>query len=182
MIDPDVVGQAMEFSTKAHEGQRRLDAKQIPYITHVAEVAELVERSGGNQLEIAAAWLHDIVEHTKTTLDDIRTLFGDEVAQLIDELTDPKEFDSMPISERKTNQAARIKEKSASARRIKIADQTSNVLLVGGGVLLETDPIESLDYVEGAKKVADACAGVSPMLDKVFAEAYKSGVARYRHI
>ncbi len=182
MTDQDVVAQAMEFANKAHEGQVRRDARQVPYITHVAEVVELVQQSGGTQLEIAGAWLHDTVEHTTTTLDDIKALFGDEVWQLINELTDPVEFKDLSVAECKDKQALRVHGQSASAKRVKIADQISNVRLVGSGVLLDTDPLESVDYIVGAKKVADACAGVSQQLEKLFTEAFEAGMGRYRHI
>lgn len=142
-------------------------------IEHLQEVADLVWASGGSDIEIAAAWLHDSVEDTSVTLKDIEEQFGKEVAEIVHGLTDSKELKGLSNAERKPKQAERVKNESSSVKRIKIADQTSNIRF------FTTDPKpkwtfeEKRDYVIGAKMIADECKGVSTILDELFESEYK---------
>jgi (p)ppGpp synthase/HD superfamily hydrolase len=155
-----------------HAGQCRPNQSREPKINHIEEVAQLVKESGGNQDEVAAAWLHDIVEDTDTTTDEIEELFGDEIAQLVDGLTDPPEFSSLPLGVRKHQQAQRLLSKSDGVRRVKLCDQISNVHSVINDPPKDWDNKKCLEYIEGAKKIADVCYGVSDYLDALFKEAY----------
>src|SRR5580700_10404134 len=114
-----LVSKAREFSIKAHNGLFRKNKAHDPYSVHLEEVAILVEQSGGSPEEIAAAWLHDAVEDTDVTLEEIRKQFGDAVADIVDGLTDPLEYKGMPTLERKTLQSKRIHTKSDSIKRVK---------------------------------------------------------------
>jgi GTP pyrophosphokinase len=75
----------IEWAAKHHEGQRRRSGE--PYIVHPIEVAVLVSDLGGSRSMIWAAMLHDVVEDTPATLDDVTTQFGEEVARLVDGCT-----------------------------------------------------------------------------------------------
>ncbi len=140
---------------------------------HLQEVADLVWASGGNDIEIAAAWLHDTVEDTLTTLKNIEEKFGTEVVEIVHGLTDPIELKGLTNAERKPKQAQRVKNESLSVKRIKLADQISNVRFVA------TDPKSTWtfesnrDYIIGAKLIADQCKGVSSLLDQLFEVEYK---------
>lgn len=81
--------QARRYATQAHAaaGQRRKYTDE-PYIVHPAAVAELVRSVTDDEQMIAAAWLHDTVEDTPSTLQDIESHFGPRVAKLVDMLTD----------------------------------------------------------------------------------------------
>ena len=76
---------AYEFSKKAHSGQKRRTGE--PYIIHLVEVSKLVYENGLGTHSIMAALLHDTVEDTKTTLEDIKNNFGEEIKGLVDSLT-----------------------------------------------------------------------------------------------
>jgi len=76
------VVKAYEFGARAHEGQTRLSGE--PYITHPIAVAQLLADMHLDSQTIVAAILHDVVEDTETSLDEIRQTFGDEVAMLVD--------------------------------------------------------------------------------------------------
>ena len=76
---------AYEFSKKAHSGQKRRTGE--PYIIHIVEVSKLVYENGLGTHSIMAALLHDTVEDTKTTLEDIENNFGEEIKGLVDSLT-----------------------------------------------------------------------------------------------
>ena len=172
----DIIEKAKEFALRAHEGHGRNDKDGNPYIIHPEEVAELVEESGGTPQEVAAAWLHDTVEDTATTLEDIEREFGREVASIVEGLTDLPQFEDLTLSERKEKQAARVRGESASVKRIKLADQSSNIRTVGDGKFLTMTRERGLQYVAGAKKIADACRGVSEHLDRVFDERYRAAM------
>lgn len=173
---------ARDFALRAHEKliTTTVGGLRRPNILHLQEVANLVWASGGTDEEIAAAWLHDAVEDTTATLAIVRRKFGNRVAHIVDGLTDPKGLNKFPLPERKRRQAIRLKSEGASVRRIKIADQTSNIRSLGLDPTDAMTPVECRDYIEGAKLLARACRGVSPLLDKMFAVAYKKGMARYR--
>ena len=82
-----MVERARTFAANAHAYQVR-KYTDMPYITHCMEVAVLVERNGGSNLEVAAAWLHDVVEDCGVTYADLVFRFGPRVAKVVMELTD----------------------------------------------------------------------------------------------
>jgi len=178
------VSRAQEFARNAHQHiiATTIEGVKRPHILHIQEVADLVWASGGTDEEVVASWLHDSIEDTTTTLEDIEKNFGKDVATIVEGLTDYSHFKGMPLLERKHLQAERLRNESNSVRRIKIADQTSNVKF------LATDPINSMsfkecsDYIKGAKLLADECRGLSPLLDNLFDQVYKKGIERYGSI
>ena len=87
MVGPTLEQRALKFATEAHADQvRRYDG--APYIYHPIAVSEIVRTFGGSKEMIAAALLHDTVEDTPATLDDVRREFGDKVHDLVEWLTD----------------------------------------------------------------------------------------------
>ncbi|HVZ76122.1 MAG TPA: HD domain-containing protein [Candidatus Paceibacterota bacterium] len=170
----EMVAAAREFAKKAHEGLKRPNKAQDPYWTHLKDVADLVEAAGGTPWEIAAAWLHDTVEDTSTTLEEIRVIFGAEVAHTVDGLTDPPHFTGMPTLERKTLQAQRVVHKDKSVKLVKLADQTSNVRSVTSDPPVDWTPQKCRDYIDGARLIAEECKDASPVLYVEFCKAYKA--------
>lgn len=169
----DLITKAKEFAEVAHKDHVRNDDAKTPYIFHLKEVVELIKESGGSDQEIAAGWLHDTVEDTQTTIEDIYKEFGDEIGVIVEGVTDLSEWLSLPLGERKAKQAERVAKESDSIKRVKLADQTSNVRIVG----LANDHFtmdQKFIYIDSAKKIAEACKGLSPYLDKIFAERYEA--------
>ena len=82
-----LVEKALQFATAAHEGQVRKYTGE-PYINHPVEVMRIVKTVSDDPAMHAAALLHDVVEDTDVTIEDIVREFGDDVAQLVDDLTD----------------------------------------------------------------------------------------------
>ncbi|HLU47192.1 MAG TPA: HD domain-containing protein, partial [Planctomycetota bacterium] len=117
---------AIDIAAKAHRKQRRKDDKETPYINHPIEVARILADEGGvdDPEIITAALLHDTVEDTATSLDEIRGAFGDRVARIVGEVTDDK---SLPKVERKRLQIIHASEISRGARLVKLADKISNL-------------------------------------------------------
>ncbi len=182
MASVNVIYLAEEFARKAHTNDhvgKTINGVTRPRTVHLQEVADLVWASGGTDVEIAAAWLHDTIEDTPTSLHDIETAFGAEIANIVEGLTDLPEFKDMPTNERKKKQAERVKSESDSIKRVKIADQTSNVRLVVTDPLLDWPPENNPAYIIGAKQIVDACKGVSPMLEEAFDREYQKGVKKY---
>lgn len=154
------IEQAQAFATRAHAGQTRKGAGAEPYTIHLAEVADLVARHGGNEVAISAAWLHDTVEDCDTTAADIETHFGAEVARIVAQLTDDK---SLEKAERKRLQVVNAAKKLPEAALVKICDKLSNIRAVA-----ETPPLHwpierQLAYLDWAETVVAALpAGADP--------------------
>jgi len=102
--DVDLLKRAHVWAAKAHSGQKRKTGD--PYITHPVAVAHMLAEYGLDEPTIAAALLHDTVEDTSLSLEEIRTEFGNEVAQLIDGVT---KLDRVRYSNREQAQAASIR-------------------------------------------------------------------------
>ena len=170
------MARALDFAARKHRDQRRKGANNEPYINHPAEVARLVaEATGGRPLAVLrAALLHDTVEDTQTTLEELEREFGKDVAELVAEVTDDKR---LPKAERKRLQVEHAGEKSAGAKLIKIADKTSNLRSLLDSPPLDWDLRRRREYFDWAKSVVDRCRGVNKSLEKQFDAAYKKGVA-----
>ena len=104
-----VVQKAFDFANEAHKGVRRRSGE--PYILHPIAVAKIVVSNIGlGYKSIVAALLHDVVEDTSYTVDDLRSLFGDKVATLVDGLTKIKTvLDNEDKAEQKSIQAENFK-------------------------------------------------------------------------
>ena len=85
-----LVTEAFDFAARAHRGQDR-KGDGSPYIRHPVEVARLLHREGlDDDATMAAAFLHDVVEDSEATIDDIRDRFGSEVAAIVEAMTEDK--------------------------------------------------------------------------------------------
>lgn len=149
---------AEAFARQCHAGQRRNNRVGESKIDHIAEVVSLVQRVGGSDDAIAAAWLHDILEDTETTREEILERFGERVCALVEALTDDKELALIPsILERKRLQAKKFENADYIVHLVKVADQISNVKSVKEDPPLDWDVLNCTQYVEGAMLVVMAC-------------------------
>ena len=124
----DLTDRARAFALHAHAGQRRKSLRPTPYAVHLFEVADFVTRHGGDEIAIAAAWLHDTVEDCGTAPETLARDFGPAVAAVVAELTDDK---SLSKQVRKDAQVASAPRKSARAVLVKLGDKASNTASVG---------------------------------------------------
>ncbi|WP_150691534.1 HD domain-containing protein [Pandoraea communis] len=117
---------AIHFAADRHKNQRRKDVEVSPYINHPIAVAHLLSTTGKitEVSVLQAAILHDTIEDTHTTFEELRLLFGQEVATLVAEVSDDK---SQPKQLRKDLQVQHAAQKSHKAAMIKIADVTCNL-------------------------------------------------------
>src|SRR5438552_4174965 len=84
-LDPDPLSRAYRMSAQAHLGQKRQSGDD--YVSHSVAVATILAEQQMDSVTIAAALLHDVVEDSNVSVEDIRTTFGPEVAELVDGLT-----------------------------------------------------------------------------------------------
>jgi len=115
-----------------HEGElgQRRKGSHEPYTKHLSEVARLVAKSGGDEAQIAAAWLHDVVEDTPVPLSHVRRVFGADIAKLVQELTDKftkQNYPGLNRRQRKAKELERLSKISDRAKTIKYADFVSNL-------------------------------------------------------
>src|SRR5687767_11966999 len=109
------IAQAAHFAAQRHAGQTRKGARQEPYVVHLAEVAALLAEAtdGDDAGLIAAGWLHDAVEDRGVARAELAERFGEDVADLVCEVTDDKSLDK---AERKARQVEEAAHKSVRAR------------------------------------------------------------------
>ena len=119
-----VVREAHRLAADRHEGQRR-KANERPYVDHVVAVAEILSDAGFDDEVLAAALLHDAVEHTETRQEDIASQFGERIAGLVSAMTDREEIESW--EERKTEHRTRVRETGRDAAAIYGADKLAGI-------------------------------------------------------
>ena len=167
-----IILKATEFAADKHRGQTRKDEASTPYINHPVAVAHLLSHFAGIQdvQVIVAALLHDTVEDTDTTVDDLEEEFGREVRDIVIEVTDDK---SLPSTRRKQLQIEHAAGLSHAARLVKLADKICNLQ----DILLRPPVNWSLErkreYFEWAKAVIDQLRGTNAKLETLFDEVYQ---------
>lgn len=160
------LARAYDVAARRHAGQRRKGALGEPYIDHLAEVAALVASVAGGDVElVVAAVLHDAVEDTGMTPDELRADFGAGVAALVAEVTDDK---SLPADVRKRLQVEHAAGLSDGAKLIKLADKTSNLRGVAASPPVDWTRERRVAYVDWAVAVVAGCRGVSAALEREF--------------
>lgn len=115
---------AIAFAIKKHEGQVR-KFSGLPYVVHPINVARRVAQLGGTNAQIVAAYLHDVLEDTDATEDELRTEFGNEVTDLVLEVTNDKVM--MEKMGKTDYLVAKTAEMSPEAYMIKVLDREDNV-------------------------------------------------------
>jgi (p)ppGpp synthase/HD superfamily hydrolase len=122
---------ALVYAARLYKDQYRKGTR-IPYVTHLLAVAAIVGENGGTEDETVAALLHDAPEDQggEATLEEIRTRFGDEVAQIVDGCTDTYEDPKPPWRERKERYLAHLRHASRSVRLVSTADKVHNARTV----------------------------------------------------
>ncbi len=172
-----LVGAALEKARTAHEGQVRNGSGGMPYVEHPMRVAALLDEHDYRQEVLAAALLHDVVEDSETTLEELRAEFGDEVAGLVGALTDDESIDS--YRERKTEHRERVAAADGEAIAIYGADKLTNTSTLRATFAEEGEAVRSefrvplelkLDVWEADLALLREKAPELPFLDELEAE------------
>lgn len=160
---------ALRFAARKHCAQRRKGSDQAPYVNHVIGVAELLARVGKvRDLELLqAAILHDTIEDTETTREELEREFGGRVASIVMEVTDDT---ALPSPERKQLQVDHAPHASVDAKHIKLADKISNMGEVAPDEPPNWTPERRREYLKWAERVIAGCRGVNPGLEQLFDE------------
>ena len=175
---------AFRFAASKHRDQRRKDEQASPYINHLIAVAETLWVVGGirDAGTMAAGILHDIIEDTDTSPEELAREFGSEIGGIVRELTDDKE---LPKLVRKRFQIEHAAHLSSPARYVKIADKISNL-----DDIIHSPPAgwsleRREEYVIWAGKVIDGVRGSNEALehyfDRLSAEAIQAINKEKRH-
>jgi (p)ppGpp synthase/HD superfamily hydrolase len=123
--ESELIGNALEMADRAHEGQTRNGSGGMAYIHHPVAVAELLAEQGYGEQVIAAALLHDVVEDSDASVEDLSRRFGRRVAELVEALSDDESVE--PYERRKDEHRRRVAEAGAEALAIYAADKLSNI-------------------------------------------------------
>jgi GTP diphosphokinase / guanosine-3',5'-bis(diphosphate) 3'-diphosphatase len=164
--------QALAFAAEKHRHQRRKDAHASPYINHPIELAHVLSAEAGIEDErvLVAAVLHDTIEDTQTTKQELAKLLGQEVADIVSEVTDDQ---TLLKADRKRLQIEHASGLSRGAKLVKLADKICNLRDMVYNPP-HTWPLERRqEYFDWAKAVVDGLRGVHPKLEHLFDEAYK---------
>ena len=184
--DTDLLDRAIIFAVKAHHNSERR-GKGFPYIVHPMEAVEIVATITPDQELLAAAALHDTVEDTDVTLDDIRHEFGERIASLVeaesDQLTEglPEED---TWHERKQAAIDRLHRASRDAKIVAMGDKLSNMRAIYRDYMTQGDALWQIFHVTDKashewhyRKLAESLSDLSDtfayqefidLIDKVF--------------
>ena len=167
---------ALGFAAERHRDQRRKGVEASPYINHPIAVARLLHDVGGitDTRVLAAALLHDTVEDTETSFDEIEAAFGPAVADTVREVSDDQ---TLSREERKAEQVRHAPHLSPAARLVKLADKVANL-----GDVLSAPPAgwsarRKIEYFEWAKEVVDPLRGCNASLEARFDTLYAQRLA-----
>ncbi len=162
---------AFAFAAHKHRDQRRKDPDASPYINHPIALADVLVNEGGvTDFEVlCAALLHDTVEDTATSHEELVNAFGSRIARIVAEVTDDK---NLPKAERKQLQIEHAASLSAEAKLVKLADKICNLRDVAERPPAKWDLQRRREYFDWAKRVVDRLRGVHPRLEAAFDAAF----------
>ena len=173
---------ALAFAAEKHRRQRRKDRHASPYINHPIALAKVLAREGGiaDAEVLAAALLHDTIEDTRTTFDELRANFGRRVALTVLEVTDNKRLRKHTRKRLQVEHAAHL---SRGAKLVKLADKICNLRDLSNRPPVGWDRKRRREYFDWAKMVIDGLRGAHPKLEAAFDAAYarRPKVRKSRH-
>lgn len=120
----DLLDYAIYFATKAHNGQKRKSEPDVDMIFHPFTVGMILQRAGADTNIVIAGILHDIVEDTKFTLEDVTKEFSKEISNMVFEVSENKD---LSWKERKIDAINKIKTASLGGKLVECADKINNL-------------------------------------------------------
>lgn len=165
----ETVLRAAMFAAEKHRTQRRKDI-DTPFINHPLQLAYiLVQADIEDPVVLASALLHDTIEDTNTTHDEIEIVFGHEVANIVAECSDDKSLNKLERKQAQIDHAARISHK---AKLVKLADKIANVSDIDGAPPAGWSLERKREYFDWAKQVVDQMRGAHAALEARFDAEY----------
>jgi GTP diphosphokinase / guanosine-3',5'-bis(diphosphate) 3'-diphosphatase len=166
----EMVLRAAAFAAEKHRNGRRKDEEASPYINHPIQLAYILVQAGiEDPVVLAAALLHDTIEDTNTTRDELEVVFGFEIADIVGECSDDKRLSKL---ERKQAQVDRAGKISRKAKLVKLADKIHNVNDIDGAPPAGWSVERKREYFDWAKRVVDQMRGTHAGLEALFDAQY----------
>jgi guanosine-3',5'-bis(diphosphate) 3'-pyrophosphohydrolase len=168
---------AIHFAADKHRDQRRKNREASPYINHPIAAAEILARIGDivDVRVLQAAVLHDTIEDTETSPEDLEKVFGPEVRAMVEEVTDDK---SLPDKVRKELQISHAPSLSEGAKLIKMADKICNVHDVIHAPPVKWTNERRMSYLDWTERVVAGCKGCNEALERYYARLLGEGRRR----
>ena len=158
-MNPEFI-KVIAFAAEKHKTQRRKDADSSPYINHPI-----------------AAVLHDTIEDTQTTAEELRGLFGDKITSIVLEVTDDKSIKDKAV--RKQLQVEHAPHVSHEAKLVKLADKICNLRDILASPPANWDSERKLEYFKWAERVVAGVRGTNSGLEKIFDALLVEGNKRF---
>ena len=170
--DIQEVLRAARFAAEKHADQKRKGVAKEPYVNHLLEVAQLVSMAlaAPDTNLVQAALLHDTIEDTKTTREELIDHFGSDVANLVVEMTDDK---LLSKQERKRLQIENAPKKSERAQTIKLADKIANLRSILSSPPTNWDLQRQREYFTWAELVVGGLTKPNAILKAEFERTVK---------
>ena len=157
---------ALAFSAKKHSNQKRKDIEESPYINHPIALANiLAQRWVIDENVLCAAILHDTLEDTETTVDELRENFGEKITSIVLEVSDDKSLDKKVRKQLQIDHAASL---SKEAKLVKLADKIANITDIINTPPVDWSKARKQEYFAWAKAVVDNLRGVHQGLEGEF--------------
>ena len=162
---------AASFAAHKHRDQRRKDRAASPYINHPIALSNVLANEGGveNSTVLSAALLHDTIEDTDTSYEELVAEFGEAIASVVLEVTDDK---LLAKQERKRLQVEHAASISNEAKLVKLADKICNLRDITSSPPADWSLERKREYFDWAKQVVDQLRGVNPKLEALFDAEY----------
>ncbi len=162
---------ALAFAADKHRRQRRKDRHASPYINHPIALAQVLAGEGGiaDAEILAAALLHDTIEDTRTTFEELKKRFGGRVARMVLEVTDNKRLRKHTRKRLQIEHAAHL---SRGAKLVKLADKICNLRDLHRRPPVGWNKKRRREYFEWSRQVIDQLRGAHPKLEAAFDAAY----------
>lgn len=163
---------AAEFAACKHRDQRRKGRDASPYINHPIALASVLVEEGRvhDPVAICAALLHDTIEDTATTYDELRGQFGAVIADVVAEVSDAK---FLGKAARKRLQVARARKSSKAARLVKLADKICNLRDIISSPPSDWPLDRKREYFDWARSVINEIRGTNARLERRFDSLYR---------
>jgi (p)ppGpp synthase/HD superfamily hydrolase len=165
--------EALDFAAERHSAQRRKGPDAAPYVNHLIEVARLVASVGQvEEVEVLmAAVLHDVLEDTPTSADEVEQRFGADVRRLVEALSDDKR---LPRRRRRAITLEHLPEMDPRAKLVKLADLSSNIKQLPDS----WTSARKLEYLAWSEAAARLCGPECPALAELYWQRARATRAR----
>ncbi|MFM7021781.1 MAG: HD domain-containing protein [Flavobacteriales bacterium] len=175
MSDHNLIFRALNFAALKHASHKRKGSDALPYINHPIKVTSIIAQfvpEASSEL-IAAAVLHDVVEDSDATINDIKNMFGATIASIVNEVTDDKTLSKAECRKKQIENAPHL---SYNAKLIRICDKIANVRdICGEDIPDDWDYKTKIDYLNWAEEVVKAMGKFHDELEFTFKDEVRWG-------